>query len=328
MTSSESFEIGSTTRAEEGTMTMVACPFVYGSIAYYLGKKADQYASHKWSLFIRGPNFEDLSCFVSKVVFTLHPSFADPIREIVEPPYQVSEYGWGEFEAGIRIFFRDPNEQPIDLIHHIRLYPPAVDGLAVVEAQSTKLPVVSECYDEIVFTDPAETFKRLLMMYSVSQADINAMGMAIGMEHYTKFDDDADLQQLANIQDYVIRETDMAKARLLQVEAELNAMLTDPNTILKPPVELLHSVNDSAVVAASSSSSSSSAAGAGTGTGTAPAVTKGRNQYSGGAAAKSGKKSSADAGTGATKTKSAPKKTKSSTAVAVAIAVPMAIDLT
>ena len=30
--------------------------------------------------------------------------------------------GWGEFEAGIRIFFRDPEEQPIDLNHVIKLY--------------------------------------------------------------------------------------------------------------------------------------------------------------------------------------------------------------
>ena len=282
-------------------MTMVGCPFVYGSIAYYLGKKADQYASHKWSLYVRGPNFEDLSCFVSKVIFTLHPSFQDPIREIIEPPYQVSEYGWGEFEAGIRIFFRDSNEQPIDLIHHIRLYPPPVDG-TTVEAQSTKVPVVSECYDEVVFTDPAETFKRLLMMYSVSQADINAMNLAIGMEHYTKFDDDADLQQLANIQDYVIRETDIAKARLLQVESELNAMLADPNTILNAPMEF-RPVDDAVTMTVAAASSSSNAA--------VPTVTKGRNQYSAGSTAgstKSGKKPTTESTTKTTK--SAPKKVR------------------
>jgi len=316
--SSESFDIPVSQRAEGMNMTMVGCPFVYGSVAYYLGKKADQYASHKWSLYVRGPNFEDLSCFVSKVVFTLHPSFQDPIREITEPPYQVSEYGWGEFEAGIRVFFRDTNEQPIDLIHHIRLYPPPVDGTAV-ETQSTKLPVVSECYYEIVFTDPTETFKRLLMMYSVSQADINAMGMAIGMEHYTKFDDDADLQQLANIQDYVIRETDVAKARLLQVEAELNALLANPSIILKAPTMEFHSVDDtmSMTVAASSSSGI-------TGSTAAPAATKGRNQYSAGSTAtKSGKKTTTEK-----TTKSVPKKSKNNTTVAVAIAVPMAIDLT
>ena len=60
--------------------TTVACPFVYGSIAHWMGKKADEFATHKWTLYIRGPNMEDLSSFISKVVFTLHPSFAAPIR--------------------------------------------------------------------------------------------------------------------------------------------------------------------------------------------------------------------------------------------------------
>jgi YEATS domain-containing protein 4 len=220
---------------------MVALPIVYGSIAYFMGKKADQYASHKWSLFLRGPNFEDLSCFVAKVVFTLHPSFPSPVREVVDPPYQVSELGWGEFEAGIRVFFRDPNEQPIDLIHHIRLYPP-VNESGVQEAQNPKVPVVCEAYDEVVFTAPSETFKRLLMMYTVSQADIHALesgatlgGGSTGMEHYTKFDDDADLAALAAVQDYVAREIDLAKQRLLAVEAEVTAILADPYTVVARP---------------------------------------------------------------------------------------------
>lgn len=70
--------MSSTLRRIEGTT--VACPFVYGSIAYWMGKKADEFATHKWTLYLRGPNMEDMSSFISKVVFTLHPSFAAPIR--------------------------------------------------------------------------------------------------------------------------------------------------------------------------------------------------------------------------------------------------------
>lgn len=242
-------------RTEGGTF--VTCPFVYGSIAYYMGKKADSYASHKWSLFIRGPNFENMSSFISRVVFTLHPSFAVPIREILEPPYQVSEYGWGEFEAGIRIFFRDPNEQPIDLIHQIRLYPPVFDPAIAVEPQNPKIPVVAESYDEVVFTNPTETFKRLLMMYSVSQTDVNTIDCAIGIEHYTKYCDDDDLQQLACVQDVLNREMDQAKARLLQIEADLNSILSDPLCLLKPPPDVQP---ETAGDACTSSSSSAAAA--------------------------------------------------------------------
>lgn len=60
--------------------TSVNIPIIFGSIAFYLGKKSDEYATHRWTLYLRGPGDEDLSVFVSKVVFTLHPSFAEPIR--------------------------------------------------------------------------------------------------------------------------------------------------------------------------------------------------------------------------------------------------------
>jgi hypothetical protein len=45
---------------------------------------------------------------------------------VCSPPFEVTESGWGEFEASIRIYFRDPAEQPIDLFHLIKLYPPGL----------------------------------------------------------------------------------------------------------------------------------------------------------------------------------------------------------
>jgi hypothetical protein len=35
----------------------------------------------------------------------------------------VTETGWGEFEASLRVFFKDPKEGPLDLFHLIKLYP-------------------------------------------------------------------------------------------------------------------------------------------------------------------------------------------------------------
>lgn len=105
----------STPAAPAGTPRLentTAClPIVSGSVAFYLGKKADEYQTHQWTLYLRGPRNEDLSLAVSKVVFQLHPSFAQPTRELTEPPYEVTERGWGEFEAQIRIFYKDPSEQ-------------------------------------------------------------------------------------------------------------------------------------------------------------------------------------------------------------------------
>ena len=80
------------------TNVQVACPIVYGSIAFWQGRKADEYHTHKWTctylvfqmqhpinccaVFVRGPNHEDLSIVIEKVVFTLHPSFAQPVRGV------------------------------------------------------------------------------------------------------------------------------------------------------------------------------------------------------------------------------------------------------
>ena len=60
--------------------TTIACPIVYGSVAQWMGKKAEEAATHRWTLFVRGPKNEDLSTFISQVAFTLHPSFAEPVR--------------------------------------------------------------------------------------------------------------------------------------------------------------------------------------------------------------------------------------------------------
>jgi hypothetical protein len=47
------------------------------------------------------------------------------VSTVVEQyPFELTESGWGEFLAIIRLHFKDPDEQPVDLFHHLRLYPP------------------------------------------------------------------------------------------------------------------------------------------------------------------------------------------------------------
>ena len=41
--------------------------------------------------------------FSLQVVFTLHSSFANPSRELAEPPYEVTEHGWGEFDIVVEV---------------------------------------------------------------------------------------------------------------------------------------------------------------------------------------------------------------------------------
>lgn len=59
---------------------IVSKPIVYGSAATYLGRKAEETKTHRWSIYLRGVDNEDLSYMISKVVITLHMSFANPVR--------------------------------------------------------------------------------------------------------------------------------------------------------------------------------------------------------------------------------------------------------
>jgi YEATS family len=109
-------------------------PLVYGSIAFPIAKPqnkgslsssatgTDDFSTHQWTLYLRGPNNEDLSPVIEKVVFQLHASFAQPIRELYPSSQgsgqqtqalEVTERGWGEFEAQIRVHWKDSEEQPV-----------------------------------------------------------------------------------------------------------------------------------------------------------------------------------------------------------------------
>jgi len=134
--------------------TEISVPIVFGSIAFWLGKKASEFQSHKWTVYVRGATNEDLGAVVKRAVFQLHASFNNPTRVLESPPFEVSESGWGEFEIAITLHFHsDICEKPLHLFHHLKLYPEDESG-----SMSTKKPVVMESYDEIVLTEPSEGF--------------------------------------------------------------------------------------------------------------------------------------------------------------------------
>ncbi|KAL9248824.1 Transcription initiation factor TFIID subunit 14b-like protein [Drosera capensis] len=132
----------------------ICVPIVYGTVAFWLGRKASESHSHRWTVYVRGATNEDLGVVVKKAVFQLHPSFNNPVRVVECPPFELTECGWGEFEIAITLYFKeDVCDKQLDLYHHLKLYPDEESG-----PQSTKRPVVVESYDEIVFQDPMENF--------------------------------------------------------------------------------------------------------------------------------------------------------------------------
>lgn len=205
--------------------TTVCLPIVYGSIAFFLGKKADEYHTHKWTLYLRGPNDEDLGVCIQKVVFQLHPSFAQPVRELTDPPFEVTERGWGEFEAQIRIVWKDSSEKATVVNHGIKLYPQGSTNM-----QPTKEPVVAEVYDEVVFTDPKESFFQSLMKVAeVPKIPFPDDAVQACVQRYS---DEDDFQALLEAQKFLQKELQQVKSRMKmtceemdQVDAALKEVL-------------------------------------------------------------------------------------------------------
>eukprot|EP01035_Chromulina_nebulosa_P021501 gene21501-27844_t len=154
----------------------ISSPIIHGSVAHRItGKKPNDSATHRWTVYIRGQDIhDDLSSIVSKVVFSLHPSFDEPIREVRNQPFEVTESGWGEFEVGIKVFFCEKDEQPVDMIHMLKLYAAGPAGRQVFA--TTEAAVVSEAYEEIVFSDPSPAWTRTLQSYTLGRGGSSPRG--------------------------------------------------------------------------------------------------------------------------------------------------------
>lgn len=211
---------------------------VYGSMAHHINtnnrrgdlRAAPGQPTHRWVIYVRSPNDENISEYIEKVSFSLHSSFAEPVRTVTKPPFEVTENGWGEFEAMIRIFFKDPSQEPVDIHHVLRLYH-TKDVIA-----NAKKPVVSEFYDEIVFTDPPPLFRRLLLLQKPGTAPVDATSLALPALRLS-FDEAADLQRLGEIRAHVTKELQRAKSQLLSLELEsATGTQTAISTILPLPV--------------------------------------------------------------------------------------------
>ena len=142
-------------------------PLVYGTVSRYLTptEAVQNVRTHKWTAYVRGTKNEDLGGVIEHVVFTLHPTFQNPVRTISRPPFEITEYGWGEFTMDIAIKFYGVAE--LVVVHHMLLFsirpsrpepghciPPL--GLPFTKQDwvtftNMPTPVVAETYDEFVF---------------------------------------------------------------------------------------------------------------------------------------------------------------------------------
>ncbi|AMD19699.1 HCL452Cp [Eremothecium sinecaudum] len=135
-------------------------PIIYGNTAKKIGDfrppNAPAEHTHMWTIFVRGPQGEDISYFIKKVVFKLHETYPTPVRVVDSPPFELTETGWGEFEINVKIhFIDDANEKMLSFYHHLRLHPYTDKDQG---GDGSGDEIKSVYYDEIVFNEPNELF--------------------------------------------------------------------------------------------------------------------------------------------------------------------------
>ncbi len=110
---------------------------------------------------MRGVNDEDISYWLKKVQFKLHETYTNASRMVESAPFEVTETGWGEFEVQMKLYFvPEANEKAQTLWHALKLHPYVGDD---IEAQKERRDaIVSQNYEEVIFSEPVEPFYEVL----------------------------------------------------------------------------------------------------------------------------------------------------------------------
>lgn len=110
-----------------------AVPVIIGSEANFVpeGQRREPELSHNWRCYVTVS-----PALVKSVQFRLHESFTNSVTTITEPPFEIKEAGWGEFNIQIKIVLF--NDEKITTSHYLALH-------------SDTYPFVSERIDTIVY---------------------------------------------------------------------------------------------------------------------------------------------------------------------------------
>jgi len=104
----------------------------------------------------------------------------------------------------------------LQVTHGIKLYPPGAP--ANVPPTDSETPVVAETYEEVVFTDPSESFfKQLQAVREAPTVESEYSQHA----HFGKFSDTDDVQALLEAQKFLRQQLLTAKERLSNVSEDM-----------------------------------------------------------------------------------------------------------
>lgn len=152
-------------------------PVIIGSEANYIQNEQREVPelSHRWKCYVRAQ-----PSLIKSVQFRLHESFHNPVLNITEPPFEINEKGWGEFNIQIRILLF--NDEKVQTSHYLALH-------------AESYPYVSERTDTIVYRGSQEKIEdRYDFAYESEDEEYRRIDSAI--VHVLDLYDDAKLNQM------------------------------------------------------------------------------------------------------------------------------------
>jgi len=126
----------------------------FGHQAISKEKPTDPLKTHDWTVFVKGVDGADISHIVEKVIFHLHSSFPKPKRIRKEPPYKLSESGYGSFNLPIEVYFKTHAKE--DARKHLMQYDLSLQMLGLPPLNCTKI-------EALTFLNPSEEFEKRLL---------------------------------------------------------------------------------------------------------------------------------------------------------------------
>lgn len=241
-------------KAEDRVDAVVERAVVVGSVAVPLGvgeRSAASQNTHRWSVYVRALHGHNLAFWLKSATFALHESFARPVRRISAAPFEVTERGWGEFDVHVTLQLHDPRERPIELVHTLRIHPPAGTSVEADPTAAADAPVVSETVFDLTFERPSAAFYALLMRDGQTGP---ARGAGSVLRRVSNL---AAQPELADEQRRVLNALLRVRAQILRCEADFLAMHVRSNELRAEIARELHSdtTSDSTTAARSTGGS-------------------------------------------------------------------------
>jgi YEATS domain-containing protein 4 len=101
------------------------------------------------------PGGPDISTWLKKVVFVLHETFPNPVRNVEGPPFELQETGYGGFFIVVKLYFQPiASEKQQQRQQYLQLEPYGDEAAMAAQAESGL--VRSEIVEFVEFNEPTE----------------------------------------------------------------------------------------------------------------------------------------------------------------------------